>query len=209
MNNKITIQLAADGEVEIVKQSQTVSTELAEARAATITCDADSQFFGSYLQELIKQKKAFDNLWALYSAPLYEALDNLDKRLGYSVGLKNFKLLEAVLREKIKGYAIECEKRRQLALQAAAKAVAADNTKALTVALNAEKAAVAVQQKGVSVKPKWVAVVVAPDLVPHEYLTPDLKKIQAHAAKFTCDQKPTEIAGVKYELDAGMRVTTK
>lgn len=99
------------------------------------------------------------------------------------------------------------EQRRQLA--AATEAVKADNSKALTTALQAVASNAPAVTKGVTVKAFWVATVTAPDLVPYEYLAPDLQKIGAHASACPAEREPTPIPGVQFKLETSTTVRTK
>lgn len=87
------------------------------------------------------------------------------------------------------------------ALAEATAAAKKDDSAGLTTALQKVSEAAPTKLQGVSVKAFWVAHVRAPDMVPHAYLTPDLKKIGAHASAFAPDQEPTPIAGVVFTLE--------
>lgn len=87
------------------------------------------------------------------------------------------------------------------ALAEATKAVVADDSPGLTMALQTVSTSAPTKLVGVTVRALWVAIVRAPDLVPHAYLTPDLKKIGAHASSFTPEQTPTPIPGVVFNLE--------
>ena len=79
----------------------------------------------------------------------------------------------------------------------------------LTQALQARDAAAPVAMKGVTFKAFWVAEVFAPELVPHAFLAPDLKKIGAHASACSPDAEPTPIGGVRFKLETSSTVRTK
>jgi len=88
------------------------------------------------------------------------------------------------------------------ALREATEAAKADDSKALTTALQTVSDAAPAAFKGVTVNAFWVATVIAPDMLPREWLAPDLKKIGAHAAAFDPGQGPTPIPGVKFVLES-------
>lgn len=98
-------------------------------------------------------------------------------------------------------YELAKAKAQRAAQLEATKAVVADNTPALTQALQTVSANAATKLQGVTVKAFWVATVRAPDLVPYEFLTPDLTKIGRHASAFSPDQEPTPIPGVTFTLE--------
>jgi hypothetical protein len=91
--------------------------------------------------------------------------------------------------------------RQRAALAAATAAVKQDDAPALTTALQTVSAAAPVKLAGVTVKAFWVAEVFAPELVPHAYLAPDLKKIGAHASACPPEREPDPIGGVRYRLE--------
>lgn len=107
--------------------------------------------------------------------------------------------------------AFELAKAKALrAAQAAAtKAIVEDSSQALTKALQTVQASAPTAMKGVSFKAYWVAEVFAPELVPHAYLTPDLKKIGAHASACPPEREPEPIGGVRYRLETSSTVRTK
>ncbi len=106
-------------------------------------------------------------------------------------------------------YVLSKAKAERLALAEATKAVIADDTKALTTALQARDAAAPVALAGVSFKAFWVAEVTNPGVVPPAFCAPDLKKIGAHASACSADSEPTPIPGVRFKLETSSTVRTK
>ena len=114
----------------------------------------------------------------------------------------------AIVDRALGAYALQKAKAERLALAEATKAVIADDTKALTTALQARDAAAPVAMAGVSFKAFWVAEVINPGMVPLEFLAPDLKKIGAHASACSADSEPTPIPGVRFKLETSSTVRT-
>jgi len=75
--------------------------------------------------------------------------------------------------------------------------------------LNEASTAATAAPAGTSVRHLWKAEVFNPAIVPYEYLSPDLGKIQEHASAFPGDgPQPTPIAGVRFVQDLDLRVRT-
>lgn len=47
---------------------------------------------------------------------------------------------------------------------------------------------------------RWVAEIIAPDLVPYSFLIPDRAAIDRHAAKYDIEHSPMPIPGVRFSI---------
>lgn len=114
--------------------------------------------------------------------PAREALESVERKLKDL--LAAFQLAEAA--------------RQREAFQLAGDAMRQGETEIVTAALQVANEAGPAELAGTSVREVWTAEVIAPDLLPRDYLVPDLDKINAHAKSTHADTEPMPIPGVRF-----------
>jgi hypothetical protein len=167
---------------------------------ATIDNDKELAEFAEHLRGVVRQKDAAETIRAAMLKPVKETTATINALLKPAID--TWAACETRLKRLIGDYQLakEAERRKQLA--AAAEAAQARNPEALTTALVAAQDAAPTKIEGVGVRAKWVARIASPALVPYEWCTPDVKRIEKLARETPPDQQPTPIPGVVYELDA-------
>lgn len=180
--------------------------QLNGAQGITITDDDDAQAAAGVLVTVAEIKKEAER----QSAGWLEGLKAETKRIRtpFLAVEKLCDDIRALVAKPLGAYQLAKELAQQAAMKAATEAVKADDTPALTTALQAVSSNAPLKLAGATFKPFWQAEVFAPDLVPHAYLTPDLQKIGAHASQFDAKTEPTPIAGVRYTLQTSSTVRT-
>ncbi len=187
-------------------QPAMLATETAEAidelnslQDATVDSDDDAAEAAALLREIVRKKDVFSALRDGLLKPVKRRVTDfaalfkpaLDARTASEVKLKRL-LADFTLGK-------QAEQRKQLA--AAAEAAQARQPEAMSTALIAAHEAAPSKLEGVGVRSKWVVKRIAEDLLPDEYWTPDVKKIEAVAREASPDDRPV-IPGVVFELDA-------
>jgi hypothetical protein len=174
--------------------------ELNALQEATIDDDADLTAAAEKLREIVRDKDIAAAMLGSVVKPLEQAKKAVNAIFKTWIDTKTAS--EVKVKRLIADFQLaqQAEQRRQLA--AAAKAAQERKPAELTTALVAASDAAPSRLEGVSVKPKWVARIKSPDLVPYEWCTPDVKRIDAHARETPTDRPPEPIAGVIFELDA-------
>lgn len=172
-----------------------------------ITCEEDEHAAGAVLVSVAAVKKEAAAQSKEWLAPLkaeeskirapFKAIEDLCDRV------------RTIVDRAMGDHQLAKAKAKREAEAAMLAAVKTDHEEGLTEALQKRAEAAPTRVAGVTYKAFWRAEVVDPSAVPVAYLTPDLKKIGAHASSFAPEQDPTPIQGVRFVLDTSSTVRTK
>lgn len=177
---------------EVEEQLPQARADLEELKAFMITNEDDQAFAVGVVREIKQKHKQLEDRRKEITVPLRTALDSVNDlfrpmREALEEG-------EKVLKLKIAGYLEARERENQKALL---EAKAADTVEAAAEALTQIETATPV--KGTSMHYKWEAEVFRPELVPTEFLSPDLDKIEAAMdASVKVSGEPMPIPGVRF-----------
>lgn len=176
--------------------------ELNGLQGASIDTDAEAAEAAELLRDVVREKDAIASMRDKLLRPveaLKKAVNDLFKP-AYGARAAS----EEKIKSLIKAFQLAklAEQRKQLA--AASQAASARQPEAMSTALIAAHDAAPAKLDGVGFRPKWVARIKSPDLVPYEWCTPDVKRIDEHARKTPVDDEPTPIPGVLFERDASV-----
>lgn len=193
----------------IADLSAKAEAHLAAVAGFTVTCDADAQLAADGIAEIATTKKLLDATRKSFLEPVNAEHDRIHAPFKAAMSLCD-KAREA-LEQPTARYQLAKHKAQQEAMRLATAAAAANNPVALTTALQRVQDAAPTKTAGVSFSAYWVAEVFAPSLVPLEYQVtiPDAVKIQNHATGTPPDREPAPIAGVRFTLQTGSRVSGK
>lgn len=174
----------------IALAQQTVAAESSDAKSVMdlirelpVTNADEQQFAAEVLRDIKDRYNEIEKRRKAITVPINTALKEVNNL--FRPVKEAYEESERILKGKISAYLADLEKANQLALQEAAEALTPEE---------AVEALAEVQEiqapKGISVRKVWKFQVVSPDLVPYEYLCPDLEKIAAAA--------PGPVPGVKF-----------
>lgn len=182
-------------EIALARREVESQTELHDSlqfiEAFTIINQEDQEFAAQVLREVKEKYTELEKKRTSITKPMNVALrevNNLFRPIKEALERG-----EKLLKRKIADYQLEQEQRNTAALQAAA--AAAEPEEAQEALAEVE---VVESPKGVNVRYVWRAKIVNEDLLPREYLTPDVRKIEAHA-RDAGDAEPFAIPGVLFE----------
>lgn len=186
----------------LTKVQKEISSELPYARslieelqAFEILNDDDQQTAADGLQEIKTRYNALEEKRKKITTPLNTAVKEVNNL--FREPREALEECEKILKAKIAGYLAKVE---------------ADNAKALLAASQAETAEEAVEAlaevvatepaKGVSVRYVWRAEVFRPEMVPFEFLSPDIEKIKANMEQsIAAGGEPMPIPGVRFHKE--------
>lgn len=184
------------------QEQDAASAELPLVQAVPIDSEAECAEAAEYLRDVLRRKDAVETMRRKATGPLNTALKEI--RGWFKPTLDALEAVQQAVRAGIEAHQAKQLATRREAFQLAGEAAAARDIDAVGEALALATAPSTVQ--GVSFTQRWRAVVFAPDMVPYEYLTPDIVKIQLHAAECPPERTPEPIAGVRFELETESRV---
>lgn len=130
------------------------------------------------------------------SQPWKKVGDAIDAMFRPSV--RAAETIEADFRAKLEAFQVAKIRAEREAREAATKAAQADDSDALVSALNASVELAKPVADGGRVSTRWTVKRIVPDLLPAEYWTPDIAKIEAVARAHKGEDKPV-IPGVVFE----------
>jgi hypothetical protein len=152
------------------------------------------------VRAIIGEKKAIEAMRKSATQPLNAALREINGWFKPLTALCD--VVERDLKAGIAAYVTAEQERQRQAYEVAARAhVAGDDEQARGALAVANEAATSAPQ-GTSIREVWTAEIIAPNMIPHEYLKPDEAKINAHAKATPTDVEPAPIPGVRFTKKA-------
>jgi len=175
----------------------------------TVTCDADAQLAADGIAEIATTKKLIDATRKAFLEPVNAEHDRIHAPFKAAMGLCD--TARKALETPTTTYQLAKHAAQQKAMREATAAAAANNPVALTTALQSVQDSSPKKTAGVSFSAHWVAEITNPAAVPAEFLmtVPDTLMIQKHATGTPPDREPAPIAGVRFVLQTGSRVSGK
>lgn len=177
---------------EVEEQLPQAQADLEELRAFVVVNEDDQAFAVGVIREIKQKHKQLEDRRKEITVPLRKALDSINDlfrpmREALEEG-------EKILKLKVASYLEARERENQKALLEAAEAETVEEAaEALT------QIETATPVKGTSMRHKWEAEVFRPELVPTEFLSPDLDKIEASMrASVEISGEPMPIPGVRF-----------
>jgi hypothetical protein len=195
-----------DYRAELLLENAKAPQLLGEIEALEVNTPEDLALANALIHAVAVKKKESDAKLKAATDPINAALKEI--RSWFKPRSDFLTLARALLEPKIGGYLAAQQRAREEALQAAQALHMAGNHGATAQALNVASAA-ETTAPGLTARYTWRAVVINPALVPYEYLTPDVAKIQGHAKGFKEHEEPTPIGGVRFEKELDLRVRSK
>jgi len=162
---------------------------LIELRKLEISTQEDHEFAAEVLQEVKQKTKALEEKRKKITGPLNTALKEVNELFRpVKTALEEG---EKILKEKIVAYVEERDARNDKALEAAAVAETSEEAEEALAEVEETEAA-----PGVSIRYVWKFEIRAPDMVPYEFLCPDVEKISEHVKQ--SQGEPEAISGVRF-----------
>lgn len=182
------------------KAQEVTTSALTMARAEiealdgwTIDTAEESDMAAVHVQTAITRKKALEKTRKTITVPMNAALKATNDL--FRPPREALEKIEGLLKSKIADYIEAIEKKNDAALSTVASAETAEGATAALATV-----AVVDAPAGVTVRHKWRAEVFRADIVPDEFHTPDLDKIQAYTnGAVKMHGAPTPIPGVRFE----------
>jgi hypothetical protein len=171
---------------------------LSLVRDSVVSSDADEAAAVELIREIKKQISHIDTTRKFFVDPLSKVVRTYNNY--FNEPLKVLKECERQLKDKCEAYVRAKDAANQRAFTAAAKAVDAEEARAVLAQI-----VPATSPKGTNIRYEWVHEVVDPDKVPRELCSPDKKKIDA-AFAVGAGGKPMEIPGVVWSQKPIMSV---
>ncbi len=188
--------------ITIEDESHKLSTDVRDApdilrmlHEFEITRDSQLTIANAMLREILERKDEYETRLKKATEPLSSALNEI--RSWFKPALVPLKEYEEILREKIGSYLLTQKQAREALHALAAQAQAEGDNRTTIMALNAAGAPV-IAPVGTSIREVWEAEVEDADLVPREYMIPDLSKISAYARQHKSHETPAPIPGVVF-----------
>lgn len=207
VRKKRTAALAAPapvGQADVERLRQTIQAELDSVTGIEIHTDEDQAAAAECLLTVAALRKKVEAERKKQVTPINKEHARIQALFKPLLDLCD--QTRALVSEASGAYALVQAQAQREEMARATKAVQTGDTAELTSALNAVSAAAPLATKGVTFKAFWRAEVVAPDLLPREYLTPDLAKIGAHVKGVPADKEPDPIPGVRYVIETSSTV---
>ncbi len=199
MANEITVSFGAFDPNALQASHDKAAALLAALKGQVIHNDSELATVNQALRSLLQEKDAAKEVKETVTKPLNQALTGFRNMFKPTETVQG--QLETVLKTMIGAYELQKNQQYQaLYAKATAAANAGDPAASLAVVQAAEAAPT--KLAGTSVRHVWKAQVIAPDLVPRAFLTPDLIAIQAHASACKTEEPPDPIPGVKFNREA-------
>lgn len=174
--------------------------EIAEAADVIGAMRVDSpeslEVANAWLGEVVAERKAIDEMRTGVTKPLNVTLRQINgwfKPMADRLGV-----LERKLKTEIAQYTAGQRQLQAEQYQAAVASHAAGQHEAAREALAVASTAQTTTPAGTNVREVWAAEIINPAMIPHAYLIPNEKAIQAHARTTPIDQDPAPIAGVRF-----------
>lgn len=201
----VSVELAAKIRTDLeqalephLAEKRALYDSVAELAARLAVADADSmKTADELLKEILRERDGLEEVRK--SGP--GALDSIVRGLNAKFKPLRDKLDAAAsnLKNIIGAYVVAERRKQEDAYRAAATAHAAgqhgEAQQALASAVGVQTAPV----QGTSVREVWAVKRIAADLLPREWMVPDVPAINAHARETPIDQEPTPIPGVIFE----------
>ena len=192
---ELTLDLNFDP-AALERSGAAAKVELADVLAFEVADDLSAEVAGEYLRETLKKKDASAAMLRAATKPLNEHLKIV--RGWFAPTIADLERVETLLKGKLSSYLAAKRAEATKALAAATAAVQRHDAPALTAALQVANAPT-VKLEGFSTREVWRATVIAEDLLPREYLCPDVAKLNAVTRACPADRTPSPIPGVKFE----------
>lgn len=195
----LPITLAFDPAALQRAQDAAVAEAACDGQALVIHNDTEAEIVAEYLREKVREKDAVVAMQKSALGPLAQAEKTI--REWFRPTLQALALIEAAAKQSLGDWRIRVETQKREALAAAQAAAAAHNLPAVAQALTVVNTPVA-KQAGVSVRSFWRHAIEAYDKIPDEWTrrVPDDLKLAEYAKRYSSDQTPTPIPGVRFEL---------
>lgn len=198
--------IKADIPVDIITITQLhklATTEHANLAGQSIDNDNEAAEANEYLRDWLSKLDGVSAKKKETLAPLKEA----EKRINdlFKPLLDKGAALTSAIRKMLTDYELAKRDAQRKALEEAAQAASSPEPKALLEALEKVEEAAPTQLDGTSFTRKWVVKRIAEDLLPDEYWTPDVKKIEAIGKAHKGDTPPV-VPGVIWAEELSSRV---
>ncbi len=191
--------------IELAALQAQLEADAAPRELATITVDDDGSYeiVTALRGDVRTQRVALVKLRQDAAGPWKKVATTIEEM--FRPAIRAAETIEADFKGKLEAYQMAKAKRERDALAAATAAAQADDSEALVVALTESAALAHRPAGGGSVTKRWVRKRIAPELLPDEWWTPDLEKIDAVAKAHKGDDPPV-IPGVIFEQAVSVAV---
>lgn len=180
---------------EVDNQLPQIREDLAALKAFEINSLEDQEFAVDLIRELKVKHDGLEAVRTSITKPMNEALNAVNALFRPARQL--LEEGEKILKQKISVYVAAREKENRLALQAAAEAQTVEEASAAI-----SEVEVGGKVRGMSTSYKWRAEVFRPEMVPNEFLSPDMNKIEASMkASVEVSGEPMPIPGVRFHKE--------
>jgi hypothetical protein len=197
----MTAALAQEPEaLALATEAEQLREVLAQLQSSTITTNEQAEELNELVKEVKRDLKQLETDCQATTRSTFERLESM--RDWFRPKRTALKELERVGKLKLAEYAVRLREAQTRAQQAAGQAFAHGDVDAGHRALAAIPEAATLQ--GTSLAPDWQIEVIAPDLVPYQFLSPDLAKIEAYVRQ---TNGASAVPGVR--ITPTMRVSTR
>lgn len=186
---------------QLKEYEQDAQEALEILRQYPITGQKDLEDIGEWLREVKLRRNWLETKEKEITKPINTSLQRI--RDLFRPAKTFWADMELLLKAKISEITLLEEQRNQKALQEAADAAGAGDSKAVSEATS--KMTTVGDLSGISTTVKWTYKVVDAAKIPRSFLKVDDAKLREHCRKFKADQQPTPVAGVEFVPDVSVR----
>lgn len=180
-------------------EAQEIKKTLAEYEVRT---QEDLNNLGDWLKEVKERRNWLETREKEITGPINLSIQKT--RELFKPAKEFWANAEVILKQKIKIATLKEEDKNRVALQTAAEAHEAGDTEAAATAIS--QVTTVGDIPGISTRGKWAFTIIDAEQVPREFLVVDMGLIRRHCEKYTADQEPDPIPGVKFTSDVQVGV---
>lgn len=198
INGEAMTDTLTTAQQEVSAEQGQIKNSLDFVATFMITSAEDFTFAGECVRDAKANWKRLEARRTAITGPLNAALASVNDL--FRAPLASLAQIERVLKGKIGAYTAAQEAERSAVMNRSAAHFAAGGTPTEIIPVRPET-------PGVSVKAQWDYEIEDPDLVPREYCSPDVKKLNARVAMAdTARTPPRPIPGLRFFLHQAVRV---
>lgn len=200
LGHEITLALPTSA-ADVATLQRQAEDDAPAVQAITIADADDYAFADAILTDVVQRKDAVVAMRKQATVPLYQVVRTIEG--WFKPVVSALESSERTLKERMGAWRLQIAERERAAREAAAVAAESGDAGAMVTALNAATSAQMAPAAGrATTRFVWAVKRIAEDLLPDEWWTPDVARIEALAKETPGDSDPPVVPGVVFERRA-------